>query len=407
MDQEKPVSVAVASDQPVYLRGLVSLITSLKNVSLVGQARDGDEARQLCTITRPDILLLDLKALPEQGSGLFRSIQQRCPDVKVVFLVSSHQEHQYQDDLISPMVYYFSKDLTEEEFAAAIADITSEDPLSSVSHEKIIQPGEADHAVPQADATAGKFPNKDVRDQELEMAGRVQAGLLPEKAPAIQGWDISACLVAARETSGDFYDFIPFTGQQWGIVIADVTDKGIGAALFMALSSTLIRTFAVRYPTLPALTMDIVNDRILTDTRGSLFVTAIYGVLEPNLGRMRFANAGHPPGLLYSSWKGKLTDHLRPTGMPLGLLENAHWRQKVIKFMPGDVLLLYTDGVIEAEDRQGRPFGEERLAQVLRAKGSGPAAKIQEAVLDEVRSYAGNTEKQDDVALIVIKRLPH
>jgi serine phosphatase RsbU (regulator of sigma subunit) len=407
MSDQKNIRVAVASDQPVYLRGLVSLIMSLKNLQLVGQARDRLEVEQLCQMVQPDVLLLDLKALSDQGSELVRSIHQKCSHLKVVLLFSSAQETQMPEDFDSGRVYFFSKDLTEDEFASAIADINNSQP----AHAREYLPAEPAPQIVEQDARSisashgGRELERDVRDQELQMAGRIQAGILPEKAPSIPGWEISAGLQSARETSGDFYDFIPFSGQQWGIVIADVTDKGIGAALFMALSSTLIRTFAVRYPTLPALTMDIVNERIMTDTRGSLFVTAIYGVLEPNLGRLRFANAGHPPGLLFSSWKGKLVEHLRPTGMALGLLENVHWRQKVIKFMPGDVLLLYTDGITEAENDRGQVFGEDRLTAVLRANRGKTAQAIQNAVLAEVRRFAGESSTQDDIALIVVRRL--
>ena len=105
--------------------------------------------------------------------------------------------------------------------------------------------------------------------QELEMAWRIQAGILPDGAPTVRGWDIAAKLEPAHETSGDFFDFIPVANDKWGIVIADVTDKGLGAAVFMALCSTLIRTYATRYPTLPAIAMSSVNERILSDTRAA------------------------------------------------------------------------------------------------------------------------------------------
>jgi sigma-B regulation protein RsbU (phosphoserine phosphatase) len=256
-----------------------------------------------------------------------------------------------------------------------------------------------------AKKTSALQKHNDLMTRELVTAGKIQADILPERPPQIPGWEMAAKLVSARETSGDFYDFIPLGNDNWGIVIADVTDKGMGAALFMALSSTLIRTYAVRYPSLPALAMDVVNDRILSDTRGSMFVTAFYGVLEPHTGRIRYVNAGHPPAYLLSTLKGKPVDRLRPTGMALGVMENSHWQQKIARFASQDVLLLYTDGVTEAQNANGQFFGDMRLQEVLRQSRSGCSAHdIQEAVLSAVSAFVGNAPGQDDIALIVIKR---
>jgi serine phosphatase RsbU (regulator of sigma subunit) len=246
--------------------------------------------------------------------------------------------------------------------------------------------------------------------EELAMAGRIQSNILPERVPVLPGWDIAARLIPARETSGDFYDFIPVTERNWGIVIADVADKGMGAALFMTLTSTLFRGFAARHPTLPGLTLDTVNERILSDTRGSMFVTAFFGVLEPHTGRLRYANAGHPPPLLIKSQKGKPVDRLVRTGMALGVEADEHWTQKMVSIAPGDVLVLYTDGVIEAMNPQGRQFDFTRLQDVIVRQASRPSKTILDAILSEVyRFTAGSGDRAahsfaDDTALIVLKR---
>jgi serine phosphatase RsbU (regulator of sigma subunit)/DNA-binding NarL/FixJ family response regulator len=240
--------------------------------------------------------------------------------------------------------------------------------------------------------------------QELVSAGKIQAGILPESLPKINGWELTAYLEPARETSGDFYDCIPLANGNMGIVIADVTDKGIGAALIMALTSTLIRTYATQYPTLPAFAMSAVNRRILSDTRGNMFVTAFYGVLEPKIGRLRYVNAGHNPPFLISSQKGKPVDKLHGTGMALGVLESAVWNQKIARFAPGDFLLLYTDGITEARNRRGEYFGEDRLLRTIRSRLGNSAQEIREAVLDEVRGFLGDEPRQDDIALMVLTR---
>lgn len=240
--------------------------------------------------------------------------------------------------------------------------------------------------------------------QELVTAGKIQVNILPEKSPTIRGWALTAKLEPARETSGDFYDFIPLANGNWGIVIADVTDKGMGAALFMALSSTLIRTYAAQYPTLPAFAMSAVNRRILSDTRGSMFVTAFYGVLEPASGRLRYVNAGHNPPFLVSAQKGKPVDSLRRTGMALGVMEDASWQQKVVRFSPGDILFMYTDGVTEAQNRQGQFFGDQRILDTIRLKMGCSVREIQDALLAELHSFIGDAPKQDDVTLVILSR---
>ncbi len=249
-------------------------------------------------------------------------------------------------------------------------------------------------------------PQKPRLDQELANAGKIQTGILPEKPPQLRGWEIASRLEPALQTSGDFYDFIPLANNHWGFLIADVSDKGMGAALFMALSSTLFRTYATQYATLPVFALSQVNERILSDTRSEMFVTAFYAVLEPETGRMRYVNAGHNPPYLISSQKGKPFDRLRATGMALGVMDDSVWQQKVVRFFPGDVLLLYTDGVTEAQNNAGNFYGEKRLQAVLRSLGSRPANEILESILSDLKEFLGGSSQQDDVTLVVLRRKP-
>ena len=156
-----------------------------------------------------------------------------------------------------------------------------------------------------------------LRSAELAEAARIQTSLLPGEAPTIPGWDVAVKLQPARETSGDFFDFLALEHGKYGIVIGDVSDKGLGAALFMAMTSTLFRTYISRQPSLPALTISTVNERIISDTGGSSFVTAFLGVLEPNTGRLRYVNAGHVPPLLLSVLKRK--EYRSPTAHRNGI----------------------------------------------------------------------------------------
>ena len=240
-------------------------------------------------------------------------------------------------------------------------------------------------------------------DREMEAAGRIQSGLLPAKPPQIPGWQLAAKLEPSRQTSGDFYDFIALPHGRLGIVIADVADKGAAAALFMALSSSLIRTYAVEYETQPELVLGETNRRILADTHTDLFVTVFYAVLDPRTGTLTYANAGHNPPYYFNRTSGAVNPLMR-TGLPVGILEDSAWETGTVQLSPGDVLLLYTDGVTDAQNREEAFFGQERLLACVQRNLSQSAQEIEDAVLAAVHEFAGSAPQFDDVALIVLRR---
>lgn len=404
--------VAAASDQAIFLRGLAAILQSMKNVQLIGEANSGEEAFQLCRLTRPDILLLDLKD-PLEARSIGVAIHEQCEKVRIILLHNCQENDDMLEDLAARRLFVFSRDVSEEEFKAAFEEVVHE-PEPSPDADRPVTPGVMHHtAARDAEAnqkTAAAAPHAAPRTgelmaRELYMAGKIQADILPEKAPVWPTWQISAELEPARETSGDFYDFIQLSPQKWGLVIADVSDKGMGAALFMALSSSLLRTYAARFPTLPSLTMHAVNERILTDTRGSMFVTSFFGILEPATGRLTYTNAGHPPGFILSDPRSRdPIRHLRPTGMALGVSDQARWTQKMVKLAPGDLFVLYTDGITEAANPQGQMFGEDRLLDSLLANMHHSVPEIKQRVLEDVHDFVGSTPRQDDIALVILRR---
>jgi len=212
-------------------------------------------------------------------------------------------------------------------------------------------------------------------------------------------------LEPARETSGDFYDFIPLPNGRLGIVVADVADKGAGAALYMTSIRTLIRTFAVEYATQPELALSTANDRIVSDTHTDMFVTVFYGILDPVTATLTYCNAGHNPPYLLGAQKGNVIQALRKTGMPLGIHKETTWGQDTVQFAPGDVLVLYTDGLTEAQNVREEFFGEERLLKAAQAnRRSASAQDMQEALLAEVHEFVGHAPQFDDLTLVVVVR---
>jgi CheY-like chemotaxis protein len=398
-----PLRVVIASDQPIYLRGLTAMLLTTADTHLIGEAQTGAEMLQLCELTSPDLVVLDLRSSHGRSRELVRALHQRHPGLRIVILQDTSENGDEED------VFLFSRDVSEAEFKTALDQLRHNLAPRAIPHEEEASPEEpfepSSPYVPLPSRQLIPYRNQELLTRELVMAGRIQADILPEEPPIIRGWDIAATLQPARETSGDFYDFIPLSPHKWGLVIADVTDKGMGAALLMALCSTLIRTFAGHFPTLPAFTLRTVSERILSDTRGGMFVTAFYGILETHTGRFLFANAGHPPGYLVCTRKGKETaDRLTRTGMAMGVSEDARWQQKSLRLEVGDLLLLYTDGISEAQNPGGASYGEERLLEVVLSKAMESANQIREAVLDDVRRFMGNSPRQDDIAIVVIKR---
>jgi len=240
--------------------------------------------------------------------------------------------------------------------------------------------------------------------RELAMAGQIQASFLPRNIPRLTGWQIAAKLEPARETGGDFYDLIRLPNGRWGLVIADVADKGLGSALYMALCCTLMRTYAVEYHTRPDHVFSATNGRLLTDSQADMFVTAFYGILDPATGVLTYCNAGHPPPYLMYAQNTDEVRALRRTGMPLGIEANAAWKPETVQLSPGDVLLLYTDGITDALDEQDEFFQPERLLEVVQASLGRSAQEIQDALLAEVHQFMGQGPQFDDITLLVVAR---
>jgi sigma-B regulation protein RsbU (phosphoserine phosphatase) len=189
-----------------------------------------------------------------------------------------------------------------------------------------------------------------------------------------------------------------------GIIVADVSDKGIGAALYMTTCRTLIRTYAGQNPDSPEEVLANTNQRILADTHGGLFITVFYGVLDTTSGEFIFCNAGHNPPFVFSAAENASKLELVRTGMPLGILVEGTWEQSRVTLNPGDLLVGYTDGITENQNEAGKFFGEQQLAESIQANRSLNADDLRNILLEQAVEYSGSSPQFDDMTLLVIKR---
>ncbi len=236
-------------------------------------------------------------------------------------------------------------------------------------------------------------------EQELEVARLIQQNFLPRELPELTGWQVSAYYRPAREVGGDFYDVIPLPEGQVGFVVGDVTDKGVPAALVMAATRSVLRASAQRLVD-PGEVLERVNEHLCPDMPDKMFVTCLYGVLEPATGRLRFANAGHD--LPYVKTADGVVE-LRARGMPLGLMTGMAYEEKEYVLAPGDSVLLHSDGVVEAHAPDGDMYGFPRLMDAVdRHPGGG---ELIDRVLAELDRFTGpGAEQEDDVTMVTLQR---
>jgi serine phosphatase RsbU (regulator of sigma subunit)/anti-sigma regulatory factor (Ser/Thr protein kinase) len=236
-------------------------------------------------------------------------------------------------------------------------------------------------------------------EQELEVARLIQQNFLPKELPDLPGWHIAAYYRPAREVGGDFYDVIPLPDGRVAFVVGDVTDKGVPAALVMSATRSVLRASAQRLVE-PGIVLERVNELLCPDMPAKMFVTCLYGVLDPATGHLRFANAGHD--LPYVKTDGGVVE-LRARGMPLGLMPGMVYEEKEAVLAPGESVLLHSDGIVEAHDPARQMFGFPRLKQTV-AENPGGQALI-DHVISELESFTGeDAEQEDDITMVTLER---
>lgn len=253
-------------------------------------------------------------------------------------------------------------------------------------------------------------------DNELEKGRQIQIDFLPYDIPKLDHWEIVACFHPAKQVAGDFYDAFTLSNDQIGLVIADVCDKGVGAALFMALFRSLIRIFSVGETKLQETGTSInlihhdalqavrlTNDYVVQNHwQMSMFATLFFGVLDPNTGLLSYVNGGHEP-LFIINQDGIIKQMLNSTGPAVGMTPNMKFEIQEVKLEPGEILIGYTDGVTEAKSPEGKLFTDERLKELVE-KPANSGSELIDRIKDRLFDYMEDAPQFDDITILAVRR---
>jgi sigma-B regulation protein RsbU (phosphoserine phosphatase) len=241
-------------------------------------------------------------------------------------------------------------------------------------------------------------------EKDLHVANEVQRILLPSEPPVVEGFDVAGTNLPARYVSGDYFDYIPLDADRCGVVIADVSGKGVPAALMMAMTRTALRLLATDGAS-PTEVIHRLNAQLYPDIREDMFISLAYVVLDRRSGEVRLVRAGHDAPLVYHAADRSVTK-VSPPGMAVGIDSGGAFNRVTNEFSlvlePGDCLILYTDGVSEAQDRNGDEFGLEAMIRSVQASASEGAAGIVQRVTSDVKAFIGDQPPHDDITLITI-----
>ena len=240
-------------------------------------------------------------------------------------------------------------------------------------------------------------------EHELAIARQVQAQLFPKEKPAVQGVEIEAACRPARVVSGDYYDFLPLGPERLGIALADISGKGISAALIMASLQAALRSQALFDGHGPGDTGDIVrrlNQQLYRSTAPDLYATFFYGVYDAQRRQLEYTNAGHPPPFCITGQKVRRLD---TGGTVIGLFDDCHYESQVIDVAPGSLLIAYSDGLTEAENADGQEFEDQRVLDVAMGQGPAPAGVVLRNLLEAVEKWTSAAEQSDDLTVIVAR----
>src|ERR687897_1523620 len=277
--------------------------------------------------------------------------------------------------------------------------------IHRISGGKITEEWSTLDVVPVWENLAQEIRERERVEQELQVARSIQQASLPKEVPTLEGWRIVPHYQPAREVGGDFYDFFELDDGQLGLVVGDATSKGVPAALVMSSARSMLRAVA-QTSNSPGEVLKRANDPLVADIPPNMFVTCFYAILEPESGRLSYANAGHDLPYVRRDGGGGDAEELRARGMPLGLMAGMGYEEQGASLSEGESVLFYSDGLVEAHEPKGEMFGFPRLRALVAKHGTDEEERsLSDFLLEELYSFVGEGwEQEDDITLLTLRR---
>jgi serine phosphatase RsbU (regulator of sigma subunit) len=375
--------ILVVDDTPSNIQSLAATLKPAGYQVLV--ATNGQQALDVMAKVRPDLILLDIMMPVMDGFEACANIKANADwhDIPIIFLTAKTETADLVKGFELGAVDYVSKPFNAHELMARVHTHLTVDRLRTSVSEK----------------NAALEKAQQQMSAELDLARAMQVAILPSRFPVAVGCDGAARMLPATTMGGDFYDFIELPGGRIGLVMADVSGKGVPAAFFMAVARTNLNALAATASG-PADCLQRTNDVLLTQNPMDLFVTVFYAVFDPATGVLTYSNGGHNPPLLRRA-NGQVEMLTSAAGLVLGMFP-ASYDEDMAQLAPGDTLVLYTDGVTEAFNVDVQMYEEARLVERVRDDGGATAKGLVTAIFDSVIGFSGAAPQSDDITVAVL-----
>lgn len=361
------IRALIVDDEPPARVRLRHLLEQAGGVTVVGEAGSAIEAQDLIRDRSPDVLFLDIEMPEIHGTALAASLPEPRPFVVFATAYQSYALEAFACDATD----YLMKPVSRAKLAGTLARIRS------------------------------RLDQQSDLEREIKVASALQADMWPGVLPAIAGFDCAAASLPAHGVGGDFYDAFSLDDGRWGLLLGDVSGKGVPAGLVATAVQARVATAARHARLEPAELVQTLNQDVFASTQGQRYATLIYFSLDPATRRMTLVNAGHPAPLVFDP--NGAFGRIDSTGPALGLMEGVRFSARPLTLEPGSLMVAFTDGVVEALDDRDVEFGDERAAAEIGARLSEPASAICTAMLAAVRRHSGSRPQQDDVTVMVVK----
>jgi sigma-B regulation protein RsbU (phosphoserine phosphatase) len=362
------IRAVLVDDEPPARVRMRQLLEAAGGVTVVGEAGSAVEAREVIRDTNPDLLFLDVEMPEVRGTSLAASLPEPRP-----FIVFATAYESFALEAIGlDATDYLLKPVSRVKLAATL------------------------------DRVRSRLTKQSTLERDVVAASQVQAHMWPGTLPAINGFDCAAASLPARGVGGDFYDAFAIDHGAWALLLGDASGKGVAAGLVASAVQARVQTAARHAHLDPASLMSAVDRDVYASTDGARYATAVYASLDPAARRFTIVNAGHPAVLIHRHGKATI-ERVGATGPALGLIEAGMFVSVDVTLSPGDALVAYTDGAVEACNAQDDEFGDARLESLIAAAKGRSAQELCTLILDAVREFRGRRQDQDDVTALIVK----